>query len=74
MNSKSPLTAEITAWFATALVLLLLLYLHLLPALLGGLVVFSLVNFLISLLKNRMLWGMGRACWLFRSSQQQLSA
>jgi predicted PurR-regulated permease PerM len=59
MNAKSLLPAEITAWFATALVLLLLLYLHLLPALLGGLVVFSLVNFLTPLLKNRMLWGDG---------------
>ncbi len=36
-----------------------MLYLHLLPALLAGLLVFTLVNLLTPLLKNRMLWGDG---------------
>ena len=59
MNAKKLAPSEIVAWFATAFVLLLLLYLHLLPALIAGLVVFTLVNFLTPLLKNRMIWGDG---------------
>lgn len=52
-------TREIIAWLASAAMLLLLLYLHLLPALLAGLLVFTLVNSLTPLLDNRMLWGDG---------------
>jgi predicted PurR-regulated permease PerM len=59
MNTVSLQRKEIAAWFASAAVLLLLLYLHLLPALLAGLLVFTLVNLLTPLLKNRMLWGDG---------------
>jgi len=59
MNTASLHAREIAAWFASAALLLLLLYLHLLPALLAGLLVFTLVNLLTPLLKNRMLWGDG---------------
>jgi len=59
MNTVSLQSREIAAWFASAVLLLLLLYLHLLPALLAGLLVFTLVNLLTPLLKNRMLWGDG---------------
>jgi predicted PurR-regulated permease PerM len=57
MNSKNALATDIATWFATAAILLLVLYLHLLPALVAGLLVFTLVNLLTPLLKNRMLWG-----------------
>jgi len=50
---------DIVAWLASAAALLLLLYLHLLPALIAGLLVFTLVNSLTPLLDNRMLWGDG---------------
>jgi predicted PurR-regulated permease PerM len=59
MNAVALQPKELAAWFASAIVLLLLLYLHLLPALLSGLLVFTLVNLLTPLLKNRMLWGDG---------------
>jgi predicted PurR-regulated permease PerM len=59
MNTVSIQPKDLAAWFASALVLLLLLYLHLLPALLSGLLVFTLVNLLTPLLRNRMLWGDG---------------
>ncbi len=59
MNTVSLQPKDLAAWFASALVLLLLLYLHLLPALLSGLLVFTLVNLLTPLLNNRMLWGDG---------------
>jgi predicted PurR-regulated permease PerM len=59
MQTVSLQPREIAAWIASAAVLLLLLYLHLLPALLAGLLVFTLVNLLTPLLKNRMLWGDG---------------
>ena len=59
MNTVSLHPRDLSAWFASALVLLLLLYLHLLPALLAGLLVFTLVNMLTPLLRNRMLWGDG---------------
>jgi predicted PurR-regulated permease PerM len=59
MNTVSLQPKDLAAWFASAIVLLLLLYLHLLPALLSGLLVFTLVNLLTPLLKNRMLWGDG---------------
>lgn len=59
MNAVSIPPRELAAWFASATVLLLLLYLHLLPALLSGLLVFTLVNMLTPLLNNRMLWGDG---------------
>lgn len=59
MHTVSLQPREIAAWIASAVVLLLLLYLHLLPALLAGLLVFTLVNLLTPLLKNRMLWGDG---------------
>lgn len=52
-------TREIVAWMASAALLLLLLYLNLLPALLAGLLVFTLVNSLTPLLDNRMLSGDG---------------
>jgi predicted PurR-regulated permease PerM len=52
-------TREIVVWMASAALLLLLLYLNLLPALLAGLLVFTLVNSLTPLLDNRMLWGDG---------------
>ena len=57
------ITAEITAWLATALVLLLLLYLHLLPALLGGLVVFDDLHFPSNRLAD------GSLCTLFTSPE-----
>lgn len=44
---------------ASAVVLLLLLYLHLLPALIAGLFVFTLVNSLTPRLRNRIMWGDG---------------
>ena len=59
MNAVSLQPKDLAAWFASGVVLLLLLYLHLLPALLAGLLVFTLVNLLTPLLKNRMLWGDG---------------
>ena len=59
MNAELLKPKDLAAWFASAAVLLLLLYLHLLPALLSGLLVFTLVNMLTPLLKNRMLWGDG---------------
>jgi len=59
MNTVSLQPRELAAWFASAAALLLLLYLHLLPALLAGLLVFTLVNLLTPLLRNRMLWGDG---------------
>ncbi|MEZ5502193.1 MAG: hypothetical protein R3E50_05890 [Halioglobus sp.] len=59
MNTPSLQSREIAAWFASAVALLLVLYLHLLPALLAGLLVFALVNLLTPLLDNRMLWGEG---------------
>ncbi len=59
MNALSLQPKDYAAWFASAAVLLLLLFLHLLPALLSGLLVFTLVNRLTPLLKNRMLWGDG---------------
>jgi predicted PurR-regulated permease PerM len=59
MNAVALQPKELAAWFASAIVLLLLLYLHLLPALLAGLLVFTLVNLLTPLLNNRMLWGDG---------------
>jgi len=52
-------TRDIAGWCISAAVLLLLLYLHLLPALLAGLLVFALVNLLTPLVDNRMLWGDG---------------
>jgi predicted PurR-regulated permease PerM len=59
MNAVSLQPRDLAAWFASAVVLLLLLNLHLLPALISGLLVFTLVNLLTPLLKNRMLWGEG---------------
>jgi predicted PurR-regulated permease PerM len=59
MNQLVTQRKDITAWFASAVVLLLLLYLHLLPALIAGLLVFTLVNLLTPLLTNRMMWGDG---------------
>lgn len=59
MNAVALKPKELAAWIVSAVVLLLLLYLHLLPALLAGLLVFTLVNLLTPLLKNRMLWGDG---------------
>lgn len=59
MNAPSLHTKDYVAWFASAFVLLLLIYLHLLPALLAGLLVFTLVNRLTPLLNNRMMWGDG---------------
>lgn len=59
MNPVTLQTRDIVAWLASAAALLLLLYLHLLPALIAGLLVFTLVNSLTPLLDNRMLWGDG---------------
>lgn len=53
------LRRDIIAWFASAAALLLLLYLHLLPALIAGLLVYSLVNMLTPLIRTRMLTGEG---------------
>lgn len=59
MNPEIPERKEIAAWLISAAVLLLLLYLKLLPALLAGLLVFTLVNLLTPMLNNRMMWGDG---------------
>lgn len=59
MTPNAIQTREIVAWLVSAAALLLLLYLHLLPALIAGLLVFTLVNSLTPLLDNRMLWGDG---------------
>jgi predicted PurR-regulated permease PerM len=59
MDTSTDLRKEITAWFASAAALLLLLYLDLLPALIAGLLVYSLVNLLTPYLRTRMLWGEG---------------
>lgn len=59
MEANIVLRKDIITWFASAAVLLLLLYLHLLPALIAGLLVYALVNLLTPLLHNRMLWGEG---------------
>jgi predicted PurR-regulated permease PerM len=59
MNSTSLRTRDIVGWCLSAAALLLVLYLHLLPALLAGLLVFALVNQLTPLVDNRMLWGDG---------------
>jgi predicted PurR-regulated permease PerM len=59
MNSPRIPNMEIAALLASATVLLLVLYLHLLPALIAGLLVFSLVNTLTPLFRTRMLWGEG---------------
>ncbi len=59
MTPTAMQTRDMVAWLVSAAALLLLLYLHLLPALLAGLLVFTLVNSLTPLLDNRMLWGDG---------------
>ena len=50
---------DIIALSAGTAALLLVLYLHLLPSLIAGLLVFSLVNMLTPLFRTRMLWGEG---------------
>jgi predicted PurR-regulated permease PerM len=50
---------ELIAWILSVLALLLILYLHLLPALIAGLLVYTLVNALTPLLRTRLLWGEG---------------
>jgi predicted PurR-regulated permease PerM len=51
---------DLATWGCTAAALLLILYLHLLPALVAGLLVYVLVNLLTPLLRrNRVLWGEG---------------
>lgn len=50
---------DIAAWLVSGAILLLILYLHLLPSLLAGMLVFVLVNSLSPLLNTRMLWGDG---------------
>jgi predicted PurR-regulated permease PerM len=59
MNPEPLQRNDLIAWLISAFVLLLLLYLHLLPALIAGLLVFTLVNSLTPLLNTRMLWGDG---------------
>lgn len=59
MNSPVLQRKDIAAWLISAVVLLLLLYLKLLPALIAGLLVFTLVNLLTPLLNTRILWGDG---------------
>ena len=59
MNAPLTHRKDIVAWFVIATALLLLLYLHLLPALVAALLVFSLVNMLTPLFRTRMLWGEG---------------
>ena len=59
MNAPLVLRRDIIAWSLSAVALLLLLYLKLLPALIAALLVYSLVNLLTPLLRTRMLWGEG---------------
>ena len=59
MNSTVIERKDVTVWLVSAAALLLLLYLKLLPALLAGLLVFTLVNLLTPLFTSRMLWGDG---------------
>ncbi|MEZ5572561.1 MAG: AI-2E family transporter [Halioglobus sp.] len=59
MNNTHLKRTDIAGWCISAALLLLVLYLHLLPALLAGLLVFALVNLLTPLVDNRMLWGDG---------------
>ena len=59
MNPQPIERNDVIAWLVSAAALLLLLYLDLLPALIAGLLVFTLVNSLTPLLNTRMLWGDG---------------
>src|SRR6187402_258178 len=59
MEISDTLRRDIILWFASAAALLLLLYLHLLPAMIAGLLVYSLVNLLTPVLRTRLLWGEG---------------
>ena len=59
MENNFAVRKDIVTWFATLAALLLLLYLHLLPALIAGLLVYSLVNLLSPMLRTRVLWGEG---------------
>ena len=59
MNPQPIERNDVIAWLVSAVALLLLLYLDLLPALIAGLLVFTLVNSLTPLLNTRMLWGDG---------------
>ncbi len=59
METSNTLRRDIIVWLVSAAALLLLLYLHLLPALIAGLLVYSLVNLLTPHLRTRMLWGDG---------------
>jgi len=59
VNSTVIERKDVTVWLVSAAALLLLLYLKLLPALLAGLLVFTLVNLLTPLFTSRMLWGDG---------------
>lgn len=52
--TPSPERARITAWLITGLILLLVIRLHLLPALLAGLLVYELVHLLAPLLGRRL--------------------
>ena len=55
--------ADIAAWIVAALALRLIIELHLLSALLAGLLVFKLVDVLTPWLRLRALGTMARACW-----------
>ncbi len=59
MTTPFPGRKDLAAWLISAAILLLILYLELLPALLAGLLVFTLVNLLTPLLNTRILWGDG---------------
>ncbi len=59
MNTPNPGRKDVAAWLISAAILLLILYLELLPALIAGLLVFTLVNLLTPLLNTRVLWGDG---------------
>jgi predicted PurR-regulated permease PerM len=51
---RSPASAELAAWCLAAVALLLILWLHLLPALLAGLLVYELVHVLAPLLQRHL--------------------
>ena len=59
MNTPGLMRKDILSLCASIFTLLLVLYLHLLPSLIAGLLVFSLVNLLTPLFRTRMLWGEG---------------
>jgi predicted PurR-regulated permease PerM len=59
MRAREISRYDLMTWGFAAAALLLILELHLLPALIAGLLVYVLVNLLTPLLRTRMLWGEG---------------